>query len=158
MDVRGTRFPECQSSRTQWRRFGKNFRSSEHFGDNPMIKPTSLADSVKPVEFIKAAMNAVTSSDIEDLLSQLPICPEDQYAFDEEHPDRGWQEGKLHWVPVGAERGNAGRIKTVNQPVNPTAERAINGMEAIIELARQRELARDPLVPAPPSPRDAVRR
>ena len=123
-----------------------------------MIKPTSLADSVKPVEFIKAAMNAVTSSDIEDLLSQLPICPEDQYAFDEEHPDRGWQEGKLHWVPVGAERGNAGRIKTVNQPVNPTAERAINGMEAIIELARQRELARDPLVPAPPSPRDAVRR
>lgn len=123
-----------------------------------MIEPTSLSIHVKPSEFIAKAVLAKTSADVESLLAQLPITPEDEYAFDEEAPERGWQPGKFHWLPVGRERGNAGRIKQANQPVNPIAERAINGMEALIELARQRELLKDPAAQAPTSPRDAVRR
>jgi hypothetical protein len=91
-------------------------------------------------------------------LAQLPITPEDEYFFDEENPEQGWREGHFHWVPVGGERGNAGRIKQANQPVNPIAERAINGMEALIEMARERELAEDPSATAPLNPRDAVQR
>ncbi len=99
-----------------------------------------------------------TTSDIELLLSQLSVTPEDDYFFNEDDPDLGWRHGHFHWVPVGRERGNAGRIKQANQPVNPIAERAINGMEAIIEMARHRELATDPIAVAPSSPRNAVLR
>ena len=57
-----------------------------------------------------------------------------------------------------ANAATPGRIKQANQPVNPIAERAINGMEAIIEMARHRELAADPAAEAPFSPRNAVKR
>lgn len=77
--------------------------------------------------------------------------------FNEECPEEGWQPGFFHWIPVGRDRGNAGRIKLANQPVNPIAERAINGMEAIIELAHQRELGANPSAKLPTTPRDAVR-
>lgn len=123
-----------------------------------MVKETSLHSHVKPLEFINSATKAVTTADIEKVLSHLPICSEHDYAYDPDSPETGWQEGKFHWIPVGAERGNAGRIKTANQPVNPTAERVVNGMEAIIELARQRELNENSSSPAPLSPRDAVLR
>src|SRR5688572_22790704 len=123
-----------------------------------MIEATSLASYVQPVEFLKKAGKAITTSDIEALLSQLPICPEDEYSFDEGAPEKDWQEGKFHWIPVGGERGNAGRIKQANQPVNPIAERVVNGMEAIIEMARQREIERNPSQAPPLSPRDAVKR
>jgi hypothetical protein len=123
-----------------------------------MVKPTSLSDHVQPHDFMAAALKATTTSDIEGLLSKLPITPEDQYIFDEESPESGWQAGKFHWIPVGRDRGNAGRIKQANQPVNPIAERAVNGMEAIIEMARQREVRSDASIPAPLSPRDAVSR
>src|SRR5881409_3771342 len=108
-----------------------------------MMEPTDLRSHVNPVQFINQAMKAVSTSDIQALLAQLPITPEDEYIFNEENPEAGWRQRYYHWVPVGGERGNAGRIKQANQPVNPIAERAINGMEAIIELARQRELAAD---------------
>src|SRR6185436_10550692 len=123
-----------------------------------MIVPTSLASYVKPSAFIASAIRAVTSSDIDSLLSHLPITPEDEYAFNEENPDDGWKPGQFHWMPVGRERGNAGRIKLANQPVNPIAERAVNGMEAIIEMARQRELVKDLDAKPPVTPRDAVKR
>lgn len=124
-----------------------------------MIEPTSLGDHVKPPEFIASAIRAVTSSDIDSLLSRLPITPEDDYAFNEENPTDGWKPGQYHWLPVGRERGNAGRIKLANQPVNPIAERAVNGMEAIIEMARQRELAKNgDAIKPPATPRDAVTR
>lgn len=64
----------------------------------------------------------------------------------------------LVWIPVGRDRGNKGRIALANIPVNPIAERTVNGMEALIEMARQRELLKDPNAPAPVSPRDAVGR
>lgn len=123
-----------------------------------MIQPTPLSKSVKPADFIGQALRAVTSADVEAVLTQLPITPEDQYVFNEEEPEAGWVTGNFHWIPVGRERGNAGRIKLANQPVNPIAERTVNGMEAIIELARQRELLTDSAVKVPTSPRDAVNR
>src|SRR2546428_2502577 len=110
-----------------------------------------------PVDFMRIALKASTSKDIEALLSELPTTPEDEYIYDPEKPEAGWRPGHLHWIPVGGERGNAGRIKQANQPVNPIAERAINGMEAMIELARQRELLVDPSSKPPSSPRDAIR-
>ena len=123
-----------------------------------MVETTSLQTYVKPREFIAKAVKAVTSTDVEALLAELPITPEDDYAFEEGNPESGWRPGRFHWVPVGGQRGNAGRIKQANQPVNPIAERAINGMEALIELARQRELLMDSASKPPLSPRDAVAR
>ncbi len=123
-----------------------------------MIEPSSFPSGVSAAEFIAAAIKATTSSDVEKLLSRLPITPEDDYTYDEANPEAGWRPGHFHWIPVGGERGNAGRIKQANQPVNPIAERAINGMEALIEMARQREIAAHPSTPAPSSPRDAVSR
>jgi hypothetical protein len=123
-----------------------------------MIEPSSFPTGVSPADFIASAIKASTSSDIEKLLSQLPITPEDDYSYDDANPEAGWRPGYFHWIPVGGERGNAGRIKQANQPVNPIAERAINGMEALIEMARQRELLADSSAVAPSSPRDAVSR
>jgi hypothetical protein len=122
-----------------------------------MVNPTSFG-SRSPIDFITTALRTSTTSAMETLLSQLPITPEDEYNYDSEKPDAGWREGYLHWIPVGGERGNAGRIKQANQPVNPIAERAINGMEAMIEMARMREFLSDPSSKPPSSPRDAVRR
>lgn len=123
-----------------------------------MTKPTLLSEHVNAKDFIARAIRATTSADIEALLAELPITSEHDYAFDEEHPEQGWQPGKFHWIPVGRDRGNSGRIKQANLPVNPIAERAVNGMEALIEMARQRELLADPQAVAPLSPRDAVNR
>ena len=123
-----------------------------------MIEPTHLQIHVNPTEFISKAIKASTSKDVESLLSQLPIIPDENYQFDEEHPENGWQSGQFHWIPVGRERGNAGRIKLANQPVNPIAERTVNGMEALIELARQREMVSTPNADPPNTPRDAVAR
>jgi hypothetical protein len=123
-----------------------------------MIEPTALSKYVNPIDFIGKATKAITTADIEALLSQLPVTPEDEYIHIPDDPEAGWRSRNFHWIPVGGERGNAGRIKQANQPVNPIAERAVNGMEAIIELARQRELAADPSAQAPASPRDAVLR
>ena len=123
-----------------------------------MINATLLDKHVVPSDFIAKASKAISILDVEEILSELPIASEDDYAYDGERPEHGWQEGKFHWIPVGRDRGNAGRIKQANQPVSPIAERTVNGMEAIIELARQRELVEDPTAPAPVSPRDAIDR
>src|SRR5258708_187634 len=145
-------------SRTRSRPCGKsspNYKKSR--SQSNMTQPTSFG-SQSPANFITAALKATTSSDVETLLSQLPITPEDEYNYDPTNPSSGWRPGYFHWIPVGGDRGNAGRIKQANQPVNPIAERAVNGMEALIEMARQRELLANPPTPAPSSPRDAVLR
>lgn len=122
------------------------------------MDPTVLSDSVRPIDFISRALRATTSADVEALLEQLPITPPDDYTYDVEAPEVGWREGNFHWIPVGRDRGNAGRIKLANHPVNPIAERAINGMEALIEMMRRREMALHPSAPMPSTPRDAVHR
>src|SRR5579884_4194987 len=119
---------------------------------------TDLAKFVQPSTFLASAAKAATIADIDKLLASLPIVSEHDYSYDETNPTHGWQPGKFHWMPVGRDRGNAGRIKQANHPVNPIAERTINGMEAIIELARQKELVQAPNSPDPGSPREAVKR
>ena len=71
---------------------------------------------------------------------------------------RPWQPGNLHWIPVGMDRGNGGRIKLAGEPMNPLAERLVNGMELLIELARLWEFMKKPAAIMPANPRDAVLR
>jgi hypothetical protein len=123
-----------------------------------MIDHTTLSPHVNPPVFIASAIRAKSSADIDSLLRQLPIASEGDYAFDEDSPEYGWRPGHFHWMPVGRDRGNAGRIKLANQPVNPIAERGVNGMEALIEMARQRELLKELNAKAPATPREAVKR
>jgi hypothetical protein len=85
--------------------------------------------------------------------------PSEQYQWlSADERSAPWQPGKLHWVPVGRDRGNGGRIKLAGEPMNPLAERLVNGMESLIELARLRELLTNSASPVPANPRDAVLR
>ncbi len=102
---------------------------------------------------------ASTTEHVETILSKLPIVDPTDYQLDYDGSPIGtWREGYLHWLPVGMERGNGGRIKLAGQPTNPIAERLVNGMEAIIEHARLRELRADSSAPVPQNPREAVLR
>jgi len=123
-----------------------------------MNTQTDLGEFVDAEGFLRKALCALTSKDIEILLEQIPIVSEQEDTYCSEISQSEWHEGKFHWIPVGRERCNAGRIKLANNPINPIAERLINGMEALIELHRQRELEKDRECPAPCSPREAVKR
>ncbi len=110
-------------------------------------------------DLLSRLMNARTTAQIEAILSGLPIVPPEQYQWLSADEQSGpWQPGKLHWVPVGRDRGNGGRIKLAGEPMNPLAERLVNGMESLIELARLRELMSDSTAIMPLNPRDAVMR
>jgi len=117
----------------------------------PML-PFDLTD------LLSRLLSAKTTSAVATLLTDLPVVNESTYTWRDTDPYQGWQPGRLHWVPVGRDRGNAGRIQLAGDPYNPAAERLINGMEAIIELARRLELRKNPDAPMPQSPRDAVQR
>ncbi len=75
-----------------------------------MIRMTDISTLVKGDAFLSEAVKAMTSKAVEAVLRQLPIVDEQSYQFDIDSPFRGWSEGQLHWVPVGRDRGNAGRI------------------------------------------------
>lgn len=107
-------------------------------------------------ELLSTLLNAHTTPAIQAILKMLPI--DESYSWDSSDPANGWQVGNLHWVPVGRDRGNAGRVQLAGDPYNPSAERLINGMEALIELERRRELLKDRTAEMPQSPRDAVER
>lgn len=123
-----------------------------------MIEPLKIDDFINPKEFISKLVSSKTSNSIEELLSLLPIIPHDDYVFNPDSPEQDWKNGSFHWQPVGHDRGNAGRIKLANEPINPIAERTVNGSEALIELMRQRELKNNPTAEMPNSPREAVLR
>ncbi len=123
-----------------------------------MPKPTPFPPGVVAADFLRATLNATTIPAVEALLSQLPITDVNSYHYDDERPDRGWVEGRFHWVPVGRDRGNGGRIRLAGKPIYPLAERLVNGMEALIELKRLRELKQNPTASVPNSPREAVAR
>jgi len=118
-------------------------------------KVTALIDSPT---LLSRLLTTKTATAVENLLAELPVVPETSYVWVDADPGKGWHAGKLHWVPVGRDRGNAGRIQLAGDPYNPSAERLINGMEAIIELARRRELRDDAAAEPPQSPREAVER
>jgi hypothetical protein len=114
--------------------------------------------TLQSFDVMQGLLAAKSSTAIEDLLRQLPVVGETDYVWNESSPSAGWQAGRLHWIPIGRDRGNAGRIQLAGDPYNPIAERLINGMEALIELARRLELLEDPDAPMPQSPREAVQR
>lgn len=122
------------------------------------MKTTNIADYIEPKEFLAQAVQATTVKAIASVLAQLPIASEDHYTFTTADPEKKWTQGKLHWVPLGKDRGNAGRIKLAGRPEGPIAERTINAMESLIELERRREILKDPTSKAPVSPRQAVAR
>src|SRR5690606_18104066 len=100
-------------------------------------------------------LGACSVDQVNKVLSRLPVVGPDEYQHDYDNKISGsWREGYLHWLPVGGKRGNGGQIKLAGKPTNPIAERLVNGMEALIELARLRELAADSDAPMPKSPRE----
>src|ERR1700734_142656 len=108
---------------------------------------------------LKALLAATSTVAVEASLAGFPIATPDEYQRDYDGRHVGtWKEGCLHWLPVWMDRGNAGRIKLAGEPTNPIAERLLNGMEALIELERLRELKKKPDSEMPISPRDAVKR
>jgi hypothetical protein len=122
------------------------------------METTNISKKVNPDTFLQDLSQSLTSTAVEALLQKLPIVDEHMYQFNEEDSTTGWKEGYLHWVPIGRKRGNAGQISLAKRPINPLAERLINGMEAIIEMMRLRELLLQPTAAQPMSPREAVQR
>jgi hypothetical protein len=104
-------------------------------------------------------LNARATAQVESIMASLPIVSPEHYQWQSaEERSSAWQAGKLHWIPVGMDRGNGGRIKLAGEPMNPLAERLVNGMESLIELARLRELLKNSGAVMPANPRDAVLR
>ncbi len=122
------------------------------------MKVTDVTRIINPSYLLQSTLQAITSQAVENILGKLPIVPESDYTYNPRNQTAGWQEGRLHWYPVGGDGGNAGRIKLVSSPENPIGERIINAIEALIELERQKELLQNPNAPPPSNPRDAVRR
>lgn len=110
-------------------------------------------------KLFREILSAATAAQVEAIIGKLPVISPEDYQLDYEDKVIGsWREEHLHWLPVGRERGNGGRIKLAGKPTNPIAERLVNGMEAQIELARHRELAVAPNATMPQNPREAVMR
>src|SRR5437763_49439 len=99
-----------------------------------MIKPTDIKKFIDPQAFVQQVVKAVTTKAVDSLLAAVPIVGENDYVFNPKDPYQGWKEGLLHWYPVGAERGNAGRIKLAGSAFNPIGERTVNCMESLIEM------------------------
>lgn len=115
--------------------------------------------SLNAPDLLARVLGARSTAQVEAIMSGLPIVPPEQYQWLSDTDRMGtWKAGYLHWVPVGRDRGNGGRIKLAGEPMNPLAERLVNGMEALIELARMRELSLNSSAPMPMSPREAVLR
>ena len=123
-----------------------------------MTAPTVFPAELDSADFLKALMGSATTKAVEELLSKLPIVGANYYSYDDDQPEKNWVENRYHWMPVGRDRGNAGRIRLAGKPIYPLAERLVNGMEALVELERLREQKRDAAAPVPSSPREAVAR
>jgi hypothetical protein len=126
--------------------------------NTPSADLLHLEQVVDPVSFLREVLAATNVAGVEALLAQLPIVSEKDFYYNVDHPTTGWQPGRLHWIPLGRDPGNAGRVRLATRPENPLAERAINSMEAVIELMRLRELNAKPHASVPASPREAVQR
>src|SRR5262245_21332046 len=117
----------------------------------------SVANAKTPPDLLARLLAARTSGQVDAIMGDLPIVSSEQYQWlSDEQRSATWKSGHLHWVPVGLDRGNGGRIKLAGEPMNPLAERLVNGMESLIEHARMRELKDNPNAAKPNNPRDAV--
>src|SRR5260370_9560088 len=116
-------------------------------------------NSSTSADLLGRLLNARTTSQVEAVMAGLPIVSPDGYQWVSSHGrSADWNPGHLHWVPVGLDRGNGGRIKLAGEPMNPLAERLVNGMESLIELARLRELLMNSAAVMPVTPLEAVLR
>lgn len=114
---------------------------------------------IASANLIGQILGARSTAQVETLMAALPIVSPDDYQWvSADERSAPWKPGHLHWVPVGFDRGNGGRIKLAGEPMNPLAERLVNGMEALIERARMRETKSNPAAVMPNNPRDAVMR
>ena len=112
-----------------------------------------------PPDLLGRLLIARSTLQVEGVMADLPIVSPEEYQWvSADERSSGWKPGHLHWVPVGADRGNGGRIKLAGEPMNPLAERLVNGMESLIELARLKELKGNPSAVMPDNPRTAVLR
>ena len=112
-----------------------------------------------PPDLLGRLLIARSTLQVESIMADLPIVPPEEYQWvSADERSSPWKPGHLHWVPVGADRGNGGRIKLAGEPMNPLAERLVNGMESLIELARLKELKGNPSAVMPDNPRTAVLR
>ena len=92
-------------------------------------------------------------------MAGLPIVPPEEYQWVRRTRDpRPGSPGSCTGFRSARDRGNGGRIKLAGEPMNPLAERLVNGMESLIELARLKELKGNPDAIMPDNPRDAVLR
>ncbi len=103
-------------------------------------------NALAPSDLLRRLLSVRATPQVEAIMASLPIVSPEQYQWlSAEDRSSAWEPGKLHWVPVGKDRGNGGRIKLAGEPINPLAERLVNGMESLVELARLRELLKLPL-------------
>jgi hypothetical protein len=110
-------------------------------------------------DLLNRLLKAKSTAQVEAIMAGLPIVsPEDYQWLSAKDRSGKWKAGSLHWVPVGRDRGNGGRIKLAGEPMNPLAERLVNGMESLIEHARLQELLKNSTAIMPVSARDAVQR
>lgn len=110
-------------------------------------------------DLLSRLSSARSTAQVEAIMAGLPVVSPDDYQWlSAKERSATWRAGSLHWVPVGRDRGNGGRIKLAGEPMNPLAERLVNGMESLIELARLRELLKNSTAIMPISARDAVQR
>ncbi len=116
-------------------------------------------NALAPSDLLRRLLSVRATPQVEAIMASLPIVSPEQYQWlSAEDRSSAWEPGKLHWVPVGKDRGNGGRIKLAGEPMNPLAERLVNGMESLVELARLRELLKTPTAVMPANPREAVLR
>ena len=74
-------------------------------------------------DLLSRLLTARTTAQVEAITASLPIIPPEKYQWvSADERSSSWQTGKLHWVPVGGDRGNGGRIKLAGEPMNPLAE------------------------------------
>ena len=95
--------------------------------------------ALTPPDLLGRLLNARATAQVEAIMAGLPIVSPEQYQWLADGV-RGLAARPSALDPVGMDRGNGGRIKLAGEPMNPLAERSVNGMESLIELARLREL------------------
>jgi hypothetical protein len=98
--------------------------------------PGSSSEIVEEAKLLSLLLSARSTAGVDAILKHLPVVQEDEYHWISNKERHGtWQPGSLHWVPVGRNRGNGGNIKLAGEPFNPLAERAVHGLEALIDEA-----------------------
>jgi hypothetical protein len=80
------------------------------------------------VDLLTALVTARTAANVDAILGRLKMVESDDYFFDPDgSPTVNWRPDYLHWVPVGRDRGNSGRIKLAGEPPHRRTGRQRHG-------------------------------